>query len=78
MEKVIGVEKASRLLSLYANATSIEKCIQILQQQRMAVIEKLYDACSLLDVPVDKLKILVSEGKVEWPDPEKKEEPEKE
>jgi len=78
MEKVIGVEKASRLLRLYLNATSIEKCIQVLQQQRMSVIEKIYDACSLLDVPVDKLKVLVGEGKVEWPDPEKKEEPEKE
>jgi len=78
MEKVIGVEKASRLLSLYTNATSIEKCIQMLQQQRLSVIEKVYEACALLDVPVNGLTVLVGEGKVEWPDPEKKEEPEKE
>jgi len=78
MEKVIGVEKAAMLVRLYNQANTIDTCAKLLQQQRMAIVEKIYSACDMLDVPVDSLKVLLVEGKVEWPDPIEKEEEEAE
>jgi len=66
MEKVIGVEKAAMLVRLYNQANTIDTCAKLLQQQRMAIVEKIYSACDMLDVPVDNLKVLLVEGKVEW------------
>jgi len=73
MEKMIGVEKASLLVGLYNQANTIDTCVKTLQRERTAVIEKIYSACNMLDIPVDNLKVLLVEGKVEWPDPKKEE-----
>jgi len=68
VEKTIGVAKAQTLLSLYNQANTIDSCMKVLDQQRMIVLQKLYDACGLLEIPVEGLKILLVEGKVEWAD----------
>ena len=66
------------LVGLYNQANTIDTCAKLLQQQRMVIVEKIYNACTMLDIPVDNLKVLIVEGKVEWPDPKEEEETEKE
>lgn len=77
MKKEIGVEKAGRLLGYYHQIGSYESAVKLLQQQRMALIEKLYDACAMLEIPVDKLTVKLVEGIVEWPDPKEEDKKEK-
>jgi len=69
MKKEIGVRKVGMLLSLFNQASTIEQCIQSLQQQRTLVMGKIQDACVLLEIPADKLTVNLVEGTVEWPDP---------